>query len=128
MCPALPRGTNVLRQARTLLFRGGKQIQHDGGSATKAAAAYPRRLGFALARELAYSRPEEAEKRVLIDLFAGSLAVTRQLRLFGIETLVLDSLFGTDVLKKGMLAKVCETFRSGRVYACMIAMPALLFH
>jgi hypothetical protein len=85
--------------------------------------SYPRRLGFALAREIADSRPEEAEKRVVIDLFAGSLAVTRQLRQFGIETLVLDSLFGTDVLNKGMLAKVCETLRSGCVYACMIAMP-----
>ena len=127
MCPALSRGKTCSGKHGHCSFRRGKHIQLDRGSATKAAATYPPRLGSALARELAYSRPEKAGKRIVIDLFAGSLAVTKQLRHFGIETLVLDSLFGTDVLTKGLIAKVCETLSSGQVYACMIAMPCSSF-
>ena len=53
--------------------------------------------------------------------------MTRQLRQFGIETLVIDAIFGTDVLTKGMLSKVGEKIRSGRVYACMIEVPCSTF-
>jgi hypothetical protein len=88
-------------------------VQLDGGAATAAAAAYPPRLGFALARELAFSRELPASKRVVLDVFAGSLAVTRQLGNFGIDTLVVDSRFGCDALAEGFAKHVCQLIGSG---------------
>ena len=108
-------------------FRRGRHVQLDGGAATAAAAAYPSRLGFALARELAFSRELPAGRRVVLDFFAGSLAVTTQLGNFAIDTLVIDSRFGCDALAEGFANYVCQLIGSGKIYACMIAMPRSSF-